>query len=188
MTAKVELSRGYTALVDSDVLPALADYSWHASTKASGTYAQASIKNSDGKYRGVLMHRLIMAADSNQIVDHINGDTLDNRRANLRLATPKQNSFNRRASSQYGYSGVKKSGGAWTAMISPDGIDIALGTYQTKQEAAAAYNVAAQAIYGEYARLNPVELRPDLLESIVEMKRKAISRLEREISVLRGRK
>jgi hypothetical protein len=100
-----------------------------------------------------------MNAPSNRFVDHINGDGLDNRRANLRLATAAQNNWN----SKYGmgigtsrYKGVQwhKHRKKWVAAISIDGQKKCLGYYSNEKEAARAFDKAAKERRGQFAVLN----------------------------------
>lgn len=94
------------------------------------------------------------------LTDHINGDGLDNRRSNLRPATPAQNLANSHLSkrSTSGYKGVSRFTGRgrrqWRAYIAIDGRQRDLGTFVDVKEAARAYDAAALAEWGEYARLN----------------------------------
>lgn len=187
MSAQIKLTKGYMAMVDNEIASEMARYSWHVSIKNGTPYAQANIKCEDGRFQKVLMHRKIMGAQKGQIIDHINGNTLDNRRSNLRIVTALENARNRRSSSRYGYLGVRKTGDSWVALISPNRTDIALGTYPTIEQAAAAYNAAANSIYGEFASPNKVG---DLvsIDEIIQKKQDAISRLKAEINTLRGSK
>lgn len=118
----------------------------------------------DGRYvktgNGYL-HRIIAIREygylpEGMFVDHIDGDPLNLRRGNLRVVTPQQNAANaapRGGASQY--RGVYKArSGRWAAQIAKEGIRQSLGTYDTEQEAAAAYDAAAKEMHGEYARLN----------------------------------
>ena len=104
-----------------------------------------------------LLHRAIMQAKPDEIVDHINGDTLDNRRENLRIASGKQNQGNRRkaAGTSSRYKGVCRQPNArWRAQIKIDGRQTSLGTYNTEIEAAMAYDRKALEVFGEFACLN----------------------------------
>lgn len=103
------------------------------------------------------MHRQIASARRDELVDHINGNTLDNRRANLRIATNQQNSCNHKARGDVPFSGVTRRGSVFAAAIWPSGSHINLGTnHATAEQAAALYNAAATLLYGRFARLNPV--------------------------------
>lgn len=88
-------------------------------------------------------------------VDHIDGNTSNNRLSNLRLATKSQNLANRGAPSvnTSGFKGVAaRLGGGWRARIRVDGKNIELGTFYTPEEAHAAYIAAAVHHFGEFAR------------------------------------
>jgi len=111
--------------------------------------------------RIVTLARFIMGAKPNQIIDHINGNPLDNRRCNLRFVTTQQNAYNQKKQKRITssrYKGVyrqsqsrKKS---WMAYITQDGKKRNLGTYSTEEDAARAYDKAAKKLFGEYAHLN----------------------------------
>jgi HNH endonuclease len=189
MVREIALTRGHVALVDEDLYEWLATFSWHVHMNGRQVRAQCSVwdKNSR-KWQRVLMHRMILQAAPGQIVDHINGDTLDNRVANLRFATAAQNARNHAPRGKSGHNGVRKSSGAWAAMISPGGREISLGVYDTPEKAAAAYNAAAVVVYQQFARLNDVEPIDGILEQVIAAKRGAIDRLREEIDILCGGK
>lgn len=99
MVAHIPLTRGLFALVDDEDFPLVSNLKWHLqpiSRKLGGYYAingrGGSKPSSNGRIR---MHRLILGAKPSQLVDHINGDGLDNRRCNLRIATTSENNANR---------------------------------------------------------------------------------------------
>lgn len=103
------------------------------------------------------MHRLILSAPKNLEVDHKNGNTLDNRRSNLRLCTRSQNAANiptNRAKS--GLRGVyfSKQKNKWKATITEGGREKHLGYFLDKESAARAYDKAAEESFGDFARLN----------------------------------
>jgi len=184
MHRQIALTRGRFALVDVGDFDTLSRHSWHFS---SNGFAASSIKKQDDKkYKSFLMHRLIMNAKDGVYVDHINGDRLDNRRANLRFATAKENARNHKPKGKSGLNGVRPGPRSYAASIAPNGIEIALGVYETPEVAAAAYNAAARIVYGEFARLNDVPDVPGLLEAILETKAKAIQRIKAEIDALTG--
>ncbi len=88
-------------------------------------------------------------------VDHINGNPMDNRAQNLRLATRSQNMHNRKCSSlsKTGVKGVSKLGGTFQARITSDGVRRFLGSFPTIELAQSAYNEAANRLHGKYARI-----------------------------------
>ncbi|MGA2914629.1 MAG: HNH endonuclease [Sedimentisphaerales bacterium] len=105
----------------------------------------------------VYMHREIMNAPRGIIVDHKNGDGLDNTKANLRLATPAQNASNRRRkkNSSSIYKGVThRKNNYYEAVISCNGTYKYLGRFKCQEDAAKAYDKAAKELFGEYAALN----------------------------------
>lgn len=115
--------------------------------------------------RLVYLHRLLLDAGPDQVVDHINGDRLDNRRANLRLVTPSENQQNRAlpAHNTSGYKGVcwHKRIGKWHVRIGLNGDRIHLGYYHNLTTAALVYDAAARHYFGEFAHLNfPERLTP----------------------------
>jgi len=158
MTTQTEipLTRGYVARVDPEDFERVAVFRWHA-TDRGGIYAARNIRV-DGHPTKVSMHRFIMAAGSGFVVDHINGDTLDNRKANLRVCTQRQNCRNQRPprSNSSGFKGVSfdRDSGKWKAYIRHNGRLHNLGRHATAEEAAQAYNVAARERFGEFAEVN----------------------------------
>lgn len=106
------------------------------------------------------MQRLIMNAPEGLVVDHIDGDTLNNVRSNLRLCTQRQNQFNRRGkrNSSSRFRGVNLHRRHWRAEIfCLDGSRKYLGSFDNEVDAARAWNAAAIVEHGEFARLNVIE-------------------------------
>jgi HNH endonuclease/AP2 domain len=113
-----------------------------------------------------LMHRVILDAPNGVQVDHVDGDGLNNRRSNIRLATQQQNAWNRGPQSinTSGFKGVSwdKRRSKWIATIAFDGRTIALGAFTDKLDAAKAYRDAAPKYHGEFARTEPFRpIQPD---------------------------
>jgi hypothetical protein len=111
------------------------------------------------KARIVSLHREIMNNPDGLLVDHANGDGLDNRRTNLRLATHSQNQFNKRktkskTSSRFIGVYFEKRKNRWMARIHYHGKRIWLGSFKSEFDAAKAYDAAAKKYHGEFARLN----------------------------------
>jgi hypothetical protein len=162
MTEQITLACGRSALVDAEDFEAIKAYPWHAHSCRDRVYA---ITRQHGA--AILMHRRILGAASGAIVDHINGNTLDNRRANLRFASNQQNSMNHRPRGAVPFSGVTRRGALYAAAIWPNGSQINLGTdHQSAEAAAAIYNAAASLFFKEFARLNPVPTDWDGLRSL----------------------
>jgi hypothetical protein len=161
MSCTIPLSRGKVSRIDPDDYEWLNQWNWFCATRG---YAVRNTYDRDaGKWRTVYMHRLILDAQPGQIVDHINGDPLDNRRENLRLATPGQNMHNRKPTSTPTscpqYKGVgRRASGRYHAYISVKGKMYYLGTYDEAKTAALIYDAAARRYFGRYARLNHPEV------------------------------
>lgn len=163
MTVTIPLSRGQVAIVD-DMDARLAAHSWSAHPCNRGTGGFYAARSERGTT--VYMHRVILGAPKGLLVDHINGDGLDNRRANLRLATHSQNLMNRTTTSSSGFRGVEATGRIkrpWVAIINEGPVAIRIGVFETVEEAARAYDREAAARFGEFAKLNfPTASNDDL--------------------------
>ena len=135
-----------------------------------GSYASCGYNYLDTKHiqDTILMHRFIMGLttdDTSIQVDHRNGDGLDNRRSNLRLATHAQNLWNSpgRTKREVPYKGVTvenrfRDGKKYYASIKVNGRRIYLGMHDTPEKAARAYDIAAKQYHKEFAKLNFEEL------------------------------
>ncbi len=118
-----------------------------------------------------VLHYMGLKLDGFQ-ADHKNGIKWDNRRENLRLATPQQNCFNRKARSDRSskYKGVLfiKKTGLWHGTFGWEGNCISLGDFQTEDQAAVAYNIFAKEFAGEFACLNKIENEEKILPKVIE--------------------
>lgn len=152
---RVELNAGHEMLIDADTRGLMEGRGWTARATGKSGYIYVASQYRDGKAkRTILLHRLIMGAGPGQVVDHINGNTLDNRRENLRLCSAKDNARNNKPRRVGAYKGVSKRGARWIATITIDSRQLALGTFGSEIEAAVAYDRAAAEAFGEFARLN----------------------------------
>lgn len=141
------------SLVDEADLAELRRWRWIE----LGGYVVRQQRTATGGTTLIYLHRYLMQARPHEVVDHINNDRLDNRRScNLRLCTQSQNLANRPAPMPHGYRGVypEQRGGGWRAQIKVAGKSRRLGTYRTPEAAARAYDAAALAAFGRFARLN----------------------------------
>jgi len=137
----IPLTKGKGALVDDEDYVELAKYKWYANESCSGCwYAHRKGPRNGGRGTLIQMHRALIAGDSPLTVDHINGDGLDNRRANLRLTTPSGNQRNRKAHragrlvGAYYHRGEQRAK-PWQAAILDNGRMRHLGYSSTEQEA-----------------------------------------------------
>lgn len=150
--AFIPLSRGLEAMIDASDVDLVAGVSWHASTKPPFYATRLDRIDKTDKRKVTFMHRVIIGAPPGVMVDHANGNGLDNRRSNLRLCSHAQNQRNRRAANALGIKGVYPNRSKYAARISVNGKAINLGTFSTPGEAAAAYAAAAILHFGEFAR------------------------------------
>lgn len=148
---------GVQAVVDASDFPLVGQYAW--SLDHQRRYAVAYLDPRDGT-KCVRMHRFIMDARAGEVVDHINGDGLDNRRANLRVCSQAENSRNRRKGDGFtsrfkGVSLVRgRRGKPWRAQIRQGEKVRCLGYFDTEEGAARAYDQAAALAFGTFGRLN----------------------------------
>ena len=158
MTIKSKKYGNFNVKVDADTYYDLSKYNWHIRKFNEQTYDCFYVGTRiDGKV--VLMHRYLMNAMNsgrNVYVDHINGDTLDNRKENLRIVTPQRNTQNSKTKSinksgrkgviWYPYNNVNK----WMAYIKVNYKHIGLGYYDAYEEACLAREKAETAYFGEF--------------------------------------
>lgn len=158
---KIPLTQGKYAIVDPEDYEKLARYRWHALKIERLFYAVRQYKAKQGrsKYESVRMHQEIMGAAEGKVIDHINHNGLDNRKANLRFATVQQNTRNQRKSrgnysSQYKGVAWSKSRKKWWTRITLNGRVIFVGHFNDEKAAAMAYDAKAKELFGDYAALN----------------------------------
>lgn len=151
----IDLTQGQKALVDDEDFEWLSQWKWSAAKQGSDKWrAMRTVKNGS-RQRVIRMHRLIMNAKTGQTVDHINGNPLDNRRANLRFATQQQQMINRRGwvsrPKTSRYKGVywQKDINRWRSRFR----EKYLGTFTNEEDAARAYDAEAHK-FSPFARLN----------------------------------
>ena len=149
---KIPLTQGKFAIIDEDDFFIVSPYRWWAKLKGSKWYAETKIQG-----KNVSMHRLLLNFPE-VLVDHWDGDGLNNTRQNLRKATHQQNGFNKRPSPGRQYKGVsfRKDRGLYRAYIGIEERYIHLGHFPTAKDAALEYNRAAVELFGDFACLNEV--------------------------------
>ena len=158
---RIPLTQGKFAIVDPEDYDELARYKWFAMRSRRGFYAIRMVKpnHGNGTRKKIRMHRAILDVPQGKFIDHINHNGLDNRKANLRIVTNLQNSWNKRKqkgnySSQYKGVSWSKRVGKWHTEIYCRGTKIFIGYFDDEKKAARAYDAKATELFGDYAALN----------------------------------
>lgn len=149
------LSRGLFAQVDDEDFEWLNQWKWSVyDTRGKTLYAKRLVYK-NGKQKTLKLHRVILGITDPKIhVDHKDRNGLNNQRNNLRIAKRSENNTNRYGWGKSKCAGVSMKDGKWRARIQKNNETIYLGRFNTKREAALAYNKKALEIHGEFALLN----------------------------------
>lgn len=149
MAKKIPLGHGQFAIVDDEDYEKVSRHKWHTMANREGTHTYAVTK--------LRMHRLVIDAPLGYMVDHINGDTLDNRKANLRLCTNSQNQQNtasRGGTSKYKGVSFQKKSGMWVGAFQYDGKRHYCGMWDSEDDAARAVDKKRGEVCGDFASKN----------------------------------
>lgn len=156
---EIQLTQGKVTLVDDQDFDFLNQWKWFAHRDRNTFYAERAVCPNGRKYqKTLLMHRVILGVPANLQTDHVDGNGLNNSRANLRICTNQENQRNRIAqpntTSRFKGVAFHKSTGKWQSFIVVNKKSHYLGLFDSEVEAAHAYNEAAQQLFGEFAKLN----------------------------------
>lgn len=151
----------FDVLIDDEDVPLVTQYKWYIHRPSGNRYFYSHICVNN-KRTSIKLHRLIMGCETcdGTIVDHINGNTLDNRKSNLRICNHLGNAQNakKRKDNKTGYKGVTKrhlvSGDRYRAKIRINGKLCIIGEADAAETCARWYDVMAIKHHGEFARLN----------------------------------
>lgn len=163
MVREIPLSRGLVAFIDDEDFATVSQFKWYADRCGWTDYARRGTRI-DGKKSSVLMHRQILVAVPGEIVDHIDGNGLNNTRGNLRKASASENGRNLprgRRNNTSGFLGVtwNKKDRTWVAQIKFDGKVHRFSPFATSEDAALFRDQQAIKHHGNFATLNfPVRL------------------------------
>lgn len=160
MSKEIKLSRGYVAIIDDEDYECIAKRKWWTSYSRGKLYAKTAFFI-DGKRIDLKLHHEIIVVPIGLEVDHINGNGLDNRKENLRVCVHQENTQNKITRRQDGkasrFTGVSRRNGAWYARITKDGKTTNIGVFKTEENAATAYNIFADKLFGDFARMNEAQ-------------------------------
>ena len=149
---EIKLSRGLVTIVDDEDYEKVIKLKWSPVSKGRGK-PDVYVRHRSRLY----LHRFITDCPKGKQVDHINGNGLDNRRCNLRICEPGENSRNqkKRINNKSGYKGVSwiKDKKKWKSCICFNYKNIHLGFFDSIEEAASAYALASQKIHGKFKRV-----------------------------------
>lgn len=154
----IPLTQGKFAIVDAENYEWLNQWKWHTEKKGRKTktyYVARNIPKGKNKQAVLYMHRLIMAAQEGDELDHCNNNALDNRRCNLRFCQHSENMENQRPqknkTSKYKGVSWNKQYGKWIVFIREDGREKYMGNFVSEIKAAKAYDRKALELFGEFA-------------------------------------
>ena len=155
----IPLTQGKHAIIDNDDWELVSGYNWRLTKPVRGIQYATVTVGKKGHRHSLRMHHLIVGKPPKGFdVDHIDGDTMNNTRANLRVCTHAQNCQNSRTRSDNtsGYRGVylHKQSGLWHARIHANGVKYSLQYHETPELAYEAYCKAAVKLHGEFARIS----------------------------------
>jgi hypothetical protein len=163
MAKEIALTKGYVTLVDDEDYEWLICFNWHVVGNEGNTSAMTTFYNFEGrKQKGIAMHHMILHFPDCECIDHINRNTMDNRKSNLRPCTHIQNQYNKGLfkNNKTGYKGVRwdKVKKNYIVSISCNSKPMRTKRYKDIIEAAKAYDRMALRYHKEFAYFNfPIE-------------------------------
>lgn len=164
MSRMIKCREGQVAWVDDEDYEKLIRYYWKAYQNGNTFYPRRRLPHT--KYFGWSMYWDILGRpDKGFVIDHIDGDGMNNRKENLRVVTVRQNSQNKHTAKTSQYPGVHRANNKWIAKITIEGSLIQLGAYDVELEAFEAYKTACS-IMGEKV-LEKVPTRIETVEELV---------------------
>lgn len=164
---EISLTQNQVAMIDDEDYALVCQYKWCTQKSPTTLYAVSAIAWVNNKNVTMKMHRMIMNAQPNQDIDHIDGNGLNNQKENLRFCDESQNGGNRKkgpfvknkpCSSKYKGVCWHKRDKKWQSQIKFSGNMYHLGYFENENDAALAYNERALELFGEFANLNEIQV------------------------------
>lgn len=153
--AFVPLTQGKQAIIDACSAEIVSEHLWHVERNGKRFYAKRGVSLGGKRRKNIYMHRALLAAPDGMEVDHIDGDGLNNKLSNLRLATRAQNAWNcgLHEHNTSGFKGVSwhASKNRWRAQITFYGKRIHIGYFKTPEAAYSSYCKTSERLRGEFA-------------------------------------
>ena len=157
-TIRMHLTQNKCVIIDSKDYDKVKGKRWYTQKTLNTMYAYSDGRDKNGNGSMISMHRVLLGANSRELVDHIDGNGLNNVQKNIRQCSHFQNQCNRRKSKNCTskHKGVRLCSGRVKAAIQYKRRNIHLGYFKNEQDAAMAYNVAAIKYFGEFACVNKI--------------------------------
>lgn len=166
MVRELPLTRGMVALVDDNEFDRCNQYNWSVNASSGGRfYASRGIYQGD-KYFRIFLHRFILGVPDGVIIDHIDGDPLNNQKSNLRACNHKQNSWN---SYRAHPKPIVTDDGLFSAQVTVDGRVKRFGTYATQDEADEVIRAALVLTRGDYTKVSREDIAPWASEIVLRV-------------------
>lgn len=156
-TVTIPLTQGKVAIIDKEDEARVSKYKWFCATRGYAVRVSYNL----GKKATIYLHQFIKSSPNGLVGNHINGDRLDNRKANLRACSRQQASRTqikiKKKTSKYKGVSWDSTKSKWKADIYINNRTVNLSRYVNEDDAARTYNKAASGWFGEFARLNVIE-------------------------------
>lgn len=163
-------------LLDADDLDKVTKYQWSIGSHGYVTSGAGS--------KQILMHRLIAnVEDAAKVIDHINKNKLDNRKSNLRICSPSENSMNKgvQNNNKLGFKGVTKTAeGNYQAIITFNSKPMYLGRYATPELAFKSYELVASSLFGEFYKPTSIPTNEEI--NVINTTLKGIKKHPKKVS------
>ena len=156
---RIPLTQNEFALVDNEDFKMISKHKWYCVRNKGNNYARRNVGVKPNR-SSIEMHRVVLKCPNGMVIDHINGNSLDNRKKNLRVCTQAENTRNRiqRRSCKNKFKGITfhKHSKVWHAQICINYNNIYLGSFKNQKSAAIAYDAYAKRIHKQFARTNGI--------------------------------